>query len=96
MGAISRFDLGSIVDQFGMNAYIETGVGMGVSLSHAARFFDDVRGCEGSRDSFLRFSARTVNESLRRRLSLELLERRMISRFGLFQELCPIAEALIA
>ena len=65
MGAISRFDLGSIVDQFGMNAYIETGVGMGVSLSHAARFFDDVRGCEGSRDSFLRFSARTVNESLR-------------------------------
>ena len=65
MGAISRLDLDSIINRFGVNAYVETGVGMGVSLSHAARFFDDVRGCEGSRDVFLRFSARTVNDGLR-------------------------------
>ena len=65
MGAISRFDLGSVVNQFGINSYIETGVGMGVSLSHAAHFFDHLRGCEGSKDVFLRFSARIVNEGLR-------------------------------
>ena len=68
MGAISRFDLGRIVSQFGANAYIETGVGMGVNLTYAAQFFAHVSGCEANRDVFNRYLARPETESVRRRV----------------------------
>ena len=69
MGAISRFDLGRIVNQFGANAYIETGVGMGVNLTHAAHFFAHASGCEANRDVHNRYLVRPETESVRRCVS---------------------------
>ncbi len=66
MGTISRFDLSRIVDRYGVNAYIETGVGLGASLTHAATVIADVCGCEGNRDVHQRFLARASSDSLRR------------------------------
>ena len=64
MSAINRFDLRRIVKQFGVNAYIETGVGLGASLGYAAEFIDDVIGCEGNAEVYRRFLARAGTEGL--------------------------------
>ncbi len=66
MGTISRFDLSRIVDRFGVNAYIEIGVGLGASLTHAATVIANVCGCECNKDVHQRFLARTSSEPLRR------------------------------
>jgi hypothetical protein len=74
MGAISRFDIARLASEFGINAYIETGVGLGASLSHAATVIADVCGCEGNREVHQRFLARASSDSLRQAVAAVLEE----------------------
>ena len=40
MGHVQAFDLKQLITEFNLKAYIETGTGIGDSLSHALKFFE--------------------------------------------------------